>query len=167
MGTLSDRGGVGSSGRLHGRRHGLGHGRVWQLQGRSHHHGVLLFAEFLRDSAEPVQRTGRLREPLKEVLLAHLGDNLAALYTLVANSGREGRVEGLREASSRGHREHLTVRSQARGRQTSFLGRLPSNASTSEPEARAQCGSSARWDPCGGRPESVSTTTKGRPYRDR
>jgi len=32
---------------------------------------------------------------------------------------------------------------------------------TSGPEARAQCGSSARWELCGGRPD------KGRPYRDR
>jgi len=31
----------------------------------------------------------------------------------------------------------------------------------------AQCGSSARWDLSGGRPESVFTTTKGRPYRHR
>lgn len=35
---------------------------------------------------------------------------------------------------------------------------------TFEPEARAQCGSSARWDPCGGRPEPDGV--KGRPYRD-
>ncbi len=31
----------------------------------------------------------------------------------------------------------------------------PSSASTSEPEARAQCGSPARWDLCGGRPEPL------------
>ena len=36
---------------------------------------------------------------------------------------------------------------------------------TSEPEARAQCGSAARWDLCGGRPEPDGV--KGRPYRDR
>jgi len=35
---------------------------------------------------------------------------------------------------------------------------------TSEPEARAQCGSAARWDLCGGRPEPDGV--KGRPYRD-
>ena len=35
---------------------------------------------------------------------------------------------------------------------------------TSEPEARAQCGNSARWDLCGGRPEPDGV--KGRPYRD-
>jgi hypothetical protein len=38
------------------------------------------------------------------------------------------------------------------------------SASTFGPEARAQCGSSARWDPCGGRPEPDGA--KGRPYRD-
>jgi hypothetical protein len=38
-----------------------------------------------------------------------------------------------------------------------------SSAFASEPKARAQCGSSARWDPCGGRPEPRG---KGRPYRD-
>lgn len=36
---------------------------------------------------------------------------------------------------------------------------------TSEPEARAQRGSAARWDLCGGRPEPDGV--KGRPYRDR
>ncbi|WP_437914916.1 IS66 family insertion sequence element accessory protein TnpA [Sorangium sp. So ce302] len=40
----------------------------------------------------------------------------------------------------------------------------PSQPSTSEPEAGAQCGSSARWDPCGGRPELDGA--KGRLYRD-
>jgi carbamoyltransferase len=35
---------------------------------------------------------------------------------------------------------------------------------TSGPEARAQCGNSARWDLCGGRPELDGA--KGRPYRD-
>lgn len=39
------------------------------------------------------------------------------------------------------------------------------SASKSEPKARAQCGSPARWDLCGGRPES--SRTKGPPYRDR
>jgi hypothetical protein len=38
------------------------------------------------------------------------------------------------------------------------------SASTFEPEARAQCGSSARWDPSGGRPEPDGA--KGRPYRN-
>ncbi len=39
----------------------------------------------------------------------------------------------------------------------------PNSAFASEPKARAQCGNSARWDPCGGRPEPKG---KGRPYRD-
>ena len=41
----------------------------------------------------------------------------------------------------------------------------PTTTSRSEPKARAQCGNSARWDLCGGRPES--SPTKGRPCRDR
>jgi hypothetical protein len=56
-------------------------------------------------------------------------------------------------------------------RQSSSVGSLApvfsipglSSAFASEPKARAQCGSSARWDPCGGRPEPRG---KGRPYRD-
>ena len=41
----------------------------------------------------------------------------------------------------------------------------PTSASTSQPEAGAQCVSTARWDLCGGRPEPLRV--KGRPYRDR
>src|SRR5208283_4976183 len=40
-----------------------------------------------------------------------------------------------------------------------------SNAFAPAPEVGAQCGSPARWDLSGGRPESVFTTTKGRPHR--
>src|SRR5207237_973618 len=43
-----------------------------------------------------------------------------------------------------------------------ILGQVSDCAST--PEARAQCGSSARWDLRGGRPEPRG---EGRPYRDR
>jgi hypothetical protein len=42
-----------------------------------------------------------------------------------------------------------------------ILGR--SSALLSKPEIRAQCGSSARWDLCGGR----LAPSRGRPYRDR
>ena len=49
-----------------------------------------------------------------------------------------------------------------RNRKFSTLG--PKSDLTSEPEARAQCVSSARWDPRGGRPEPLG---KGRPYRNR
>ena len=46
-----------------------------------------------------------------------------------------------------------------------------SSALTFEPEAGAQCVSSARWDLCGGRPEASLAErphqVKGRPYRER
>jgi hypothetical protein len=45
--------------------------------------------------------------------------------------------------------------------------RTPSNASTPEPEARAECGISARSDPWGGSPNPLTLTGKGCPYRNR
>ena len=46
-------------------------------------------------------------------------------------------------------------------RATYLPSRIPSNACASQPEVRAQCGSSARWDLCGGPPErAVPTATQ-------
>lgn len=61
--------------------------------------------------------------------------------------------------------EQNAHRTQCRGRAPSELDRVreAANASASIPEAGAQCGSSARWDLCGGRPEPKG---EGRPYRD-
>jgi hypothetical protein len=57
-------------------------------------------------------------------------------------------------------------RTQSRTRAPSALDRVrEASAFSSRPEAGAQCGSSARWDLSGGRPEPLRV--KGRPYRDR
>jgi hypothetical protein len=64
--------------------------------------------------------------------------------------------------SNPAHNELDRVRSRAR-RDKKILG--PTSDSTPRPEVGAQCGNSARWDLCGGRPQPE--TAKGRPYRDR
>ena len=83
-------------------------------------------------------------------------------------SGRRLRTAG----SSRFGDEVSAVASTGRGwigsRNSGFLVRAlfilgRSSALLSEPEIRAQCGNSARWDLCGGR---LAQSCANRPYRD-
>ena len=79
----------------------------------------------------------------------------------IAGSSRSG--DAASAAASTGHGWIVSPNSGSHEPALSTLGR--SSALLSDPEIRAQCGSPARWDLCGGRLES--STTKSRPYRDR